>query len=134
MKLKDIADMETYLKERCYCEGEIYDLTGFFFNIFSPDTPCELLAEANGDVLHGTFVICKSARFNEDVEQILYIEHTDGYVESCVRFDATENNREQVLKYLNGEIDELDLDEFEETNTMGNLEQIVELADAISLN
>lgn len=134
MTLKDIADMETYLKERCYREGEIYDLTGFFFNIFSPDTPCELLAEADGDILHGTFVICNSARFNENVEQILYIEHDGSYVDSCVRFDATENNKEQVLKYLDGEIDSLNLDEFETTNTQENLESVLGLADAICIN
>lgn len=27
MQLKDIADMETYLTERCYCPGEIYDIS-----------------------------------------------------------------------------------------------------------
>ena len=45
MKLKDIADMEDYLENRCYCPYEIYDMTGFFFNCFEPEVECELLAE-----------------------------------------------------------------------------------------
>ena len=32
MKLKDIADMNDYLENRCYCPYEIYDMTGFFMN------------------------------------------------------------------------------------------------------
>ena len=43
MKLKDIADMEDYLENRCYCPHEIYDISGFFFNCFEPDVECELL-------------------------------------------------------------------------------------------
>jgi hypothetical protein len=29
MKLKDILDMEEYLKNRCYCPGEIYSADGY---------------------------------------------------------------------------------------------------------
>ncbi len=40
-KLKDIKDMERYLKEDCYCPGEIYGPDGFFFQIFTIDHDCE---------------------------------------------------------------------------------------------
>ena len=29
MKLKDILNMEEYLKNECYCPGEIYSVDGF---------------------------------------------------------------------------------------------------------
>jgi hypothetical protein len=35
MKLKDIADMEDYLENRCYCPYEIYDMTGFFLTVLN---------------------------------------------------------------------------------------------------
>ncbi len=34
MKIKDILDMETYLTERCYCPNEIYEPSGFFYQLF----------------------------------------------------------------------------------------------------
>lgn len=40
MQLQDIADMKDYLENRCYCPYEIYDITGFFFQIFKPETEC----------------------------------------------------------------------------------------------
>ena len=32
MKLKDVADMEDYLENRCYCPGEIYYNNKVFIN------------------------------------------------------------------------------------------------------
>lgn len=131
MKLKDIADMEEYLENRCYCPYEIYDITGFFFNCFEPDVECELLAEGERGPIHGTFVMAKPSRFNEGSLQIIYIEHKDGYVDSCIRIDATENNKEQILKFLNGEIEQMHFDEYTGTKTEESLKEIFSIADAI---
>jgi hypothetical protein len=131
MKLQDIADMKDYLENRCYCPYEIYDMTGFFFNCFAPDVECELLTEGERGAIHGTFVLAKSSLYNEDALQIIYIEHKDGYVESCIRLDATENNKEQILKFLNGEIEKMHLDEYADTKTEESLKEIFSIADAI---
>lgn len=133
MKLKDIADMENYLENRCYCPHEIYDMTGFFFNCFSPDVECELLAEGERGAIHGTFVIAKSSQFNESSLQIVYIEHKDGYVESCIRLDATENNKEQILKFLNDEIEKMNIDEYPDTKTEETLKEIFSISDAVCM-
>lgn len=131
MKLKDIADMEDYLENRCYCPHEIYDMTGFFFNCFAPDVECELLAEGERGAIHGTFVLAKPS--NENVLQIIYIEHKDGYVESCIRLDATENNKNQILKFLDGEIENLHIDEYADTKTKESLKEIFHIADAVCM-
>ena len=133
MKLKDIADMEEYLENRCYCPHEIYDITGFFFNCFEPDVECELLAEGKKGEINGTFVLAKASQFNEDRPQIIYIQHKDGYVESCLRIDATENNKEQILKFLAGEIEKIKLDEFPDTKTKESLDEIMSIADAVMI-
>lgn len=133
MKLKDIADMEEYLENRCYCPHEIYDMTGFFFNCFEPDVECELLAEGERDSIHGTFVMAKPSQFNEDSLQIIYIEHQDGYVDSCIRIDATENNKEQILKFLNGEIEKMCFNEYADTKTDEALKEIFSIADAVCM-
>ena len=131
MKLKDIADMEEYLENKCYCPYEIYDMTGFFFNRFKPDVECDLLAEGERGSIHGTFVLAKPSQFNEDSLQIIYIEHANGIVDSCIRLDATENNKEQILKFLNGEINKMHLDEYADTKTEESLKEIFSIADAI---
>lgn len=133
MKLKDIADMEEYLENRCYCPHEIYDMTGFFFNCFEPDVECDLLAEGERGSIHGTFVLAKPSQFNKDSLQIIYIEHANGIVDSCIRIDATENNKEQILKFLNGEIEKMHLDEYADTKTEESLKEIFSIADAICI-
>ena len=131
MKLKDIADMKDYLENRCYCPYEIYDVTGFFFNLFEPDVECEFLAEGERGEIHGTFVLAKSSQHNTDSLQIIYIEHRNGIVEDCTRLDATINNKEQIIKFLNGEIDKMTLDEYETSKTEENLKEIMSIADAV---
>ena len=110
MKLKDIADMKDYLENRCYCPNEIYDSSGFFFNTFPPETECEILIEGERNSVHGTFVLATS---EQNVEQIIYIDHKEGYVENCERFDATENNKAQIIKFMRGEIDGIEIDTYE---------------------
>lgn len=133
MKLKDIADMQDYLENRCYCPYEIYDMTGFFFNCFEPDVECELLAEGKRGSIHGTFVLAKPSQFNEDSLQIIYIEHTNGVVDSCIRLDATENNKNQILQFLNGDIEKMSIDEYPSSKTEESLKEIMDLADAIMI-
>ena len=133
MKLQDIADMKDYLENRCYCPYEIYDMTGFFFNCFKPDVECELLAEGERGEVHGTFVLCKPSQFNEDSLQIVYIEHSNGLVESCIRLDATENNKNQIIQFLNGDIEKMHIDEYADTKTEESLREIMSIADAVMI-
>lgn len=129
MTLSDIADMTEYLENRCYCPYEIYDMSGFFFQTFKPETECRHLIAGEMGSIHGVFVIAKANP--KALEQIIYIEITGNNVDDCVRFDATENNIEQVLKFMNGELEKMVLDEFDKGATAKSLEEIFEVADAI---
>lgn len=129
MTLSDIADMTEYLENRCYCPYEIYDMSGFFFQTFKPETECRHLIAGEMGSIHGVFVIAKPNP--KALEQIIYIEITGNNVDDCVRFDATENNIEQVLKFMNGELEEMVIDEFDKGATAKSLEEIFEVADAI---
>ena len=136
MKLKDIADMNDYLENRCYCPCEIYDMTGFFYELFYPETECTFLVSGSRGAIHGVFVIANSEPFGsiDSKEQIIYIEITDGKVDSCIRLDNTQNNREQIKKFMNGEIDKMSFDEFDDSNTQDALNEILSIADAISIS
>lgn len=136
MQLKDIADMKDYLENRCYRPHEIYDMTGFFYEHFYPDTECEILVSGSKGAIHGTFVIAKSTPIGtiEGKEQIIYIEITDNKVDSCIRFDNTPNNRDQILKFMNGEIDKMIFDEYEVGSTQKAIDKIMSVADAICIH
>lgn len=131
MRLKDIADMTDYLENRCYCPHEIYDMTGFFYELFYPETECTLLISGSMGKIHGTFVIAKPEKTGDykPKEQIIYIEITDNRVDDCVRFDNTQNNREQIKKFMNGEIDKMSINEYENGDTQRALEELSGIAD-----
>ena len=131
MKLQDIADMRDYLENRCYCPYEIYDMTGFFFQLFKPETNCTLLADGEMGELHGKFVVAKSGKNAE--EQIIYIEITDNKVVGCTRIDATENNKKEVLAFMNGEVDKMTIDEYRIGAKKEALEEIMRTADAVMI-
>lgn len=136
MKLQDIADMNDYLENRCYCPYEIYDMTGFFYELFYPETECTVLVSGSRGSVHGIFVIVSSEPIGNinGKEQIIYIEITDDKVDSCIRFDNTQNNREQIKKFMNGEIDKMSIDEFDDTNTSKELEKVLSVADVICIS
>ena len=136
MKLKDIADMNDYLENRCYCPYEIYDMTGFFYELFYPETECTVLVSGSRGTIHGIFVIASSEPIGNinGKEQIIYIEITDDKVDSCIRFDNTQNNREQIKKFMNSEIDKMSIDEFDDTNTSKELEKVLSVADVICIS
>lgn len=129
MQLKDIANMEEFLENNCYCPGEIYDMTGFFYQVFSPDTECKLFCEGCCGSIHGKFVIAKAEE--EYNPQIIYIEITDDKVDSLLRIDATENNMTQIKGFMNGTFNTMHLNEFPESRTAESLEEIFKMADAI---
>lgn len=129
IKLGDIADMEEYLANRCYCPGEIYDTTGIFFRIFTADTPCRLLCSGTMGNIHGTFVIAKAKQFLE--EEIIYIEIEDDIVHDCTRFDATENNISQVLQFMDGKLESMTIDEYNPGESRRAIDDILKDADAI---
>lgn len=123
MKLKDIhSDVMRYLAEDCYCPGEIYDVSGFFFLVFNADEECKLVAEgpSRSRELLIKCVICRNQLLN------FWINEHEGKVVSAERYDATPNNIIVMKKLLAGEDTEgLKLDEFEEGLTVKSLEEVL---------
>ena len=128
MRLRDIPDFEDYLENRCYCPHEIYDDSGFFFNLFYPDQECILLGQY--DAHGGTFkhVIADN---EYGVAQILAIYIEDEKVVDCVRFDATEHNIDQVRKRVKGDIDCIRIDEYLNPSLGKSLDELFNLVDLV---
>lgn len=126
MQLKDICDMTEYLAERCYCPGEIYESSGFFFQIFQPEEECRVLVKGHAHDDENVQVIAVICR-----DQIIIIWHQNSRIEDALRFDATDNNMKQIHEYYRGLRNDVVLDEFKEGSTARDLLTILEHADAI---
>ena len=124
MILKDIANMEDFLENDCYCPGEIYDSTGFFFQVFESTESCKLLIKGTYKDEDVTAVICRN--------QILcfWIENNTK-ITNAVRFDATENNVSEIMQVLSGKKTKITIDEFENGKTEADLNKIMSIADSI---
>jgi hypothetical protein len=86
--------------------------------------------------IHGVFVMAKPKKTGDykPKEQIIYIEITDNMVDDCVRIDNTQNNREQIEKFMNGEIDMMSFDEYKVGSIQKNIDEIMSVADAICVS
>lgn len=128
MVLKDIhADIERYLAEDCYCPGEIYDTTGFFFQVYKADEECKEIyrgkAKANPDDTV-VVVVCR--------DQIITFWINDDKVIDAERYDATENNLRVIPALYKGELTPEDkLNEFKPGETSKALNEILSVSDGL---
>ena len=132
MKLGDIHDMERYLLEDCYCPGEIYDISGFFFEIFKADDECVLIAESEGM----TAVVAKSCTFDNSKPQAIMFWHDDdnrpGRIIAAQRIDATENNIDILRTIVHGgKPDGRKIDEFEPGSTANALNDMLSISNLV---
>lgn len=129
MQLKDIANMEKYLQEDCYCPGEIYDVSGFFFQVFKAEDECKLITNGKSKDSDNTVtcVICRNQIIN-------FWINPDNEILDAERYDATENNIKQMVDFWNGKSDKVDLDEFNKGETAKNLADIMKYADAVMVS
>jgi len=128
-KLCDVhPDMRRYLEEDCYCPHEIYDLSGFFYQLFYPEAECKVIAQTD-DIT--TVVACG---FNDDKDpQCIVFWHDDdsGRIVDAARVDATENNI-RIMRDLNlGKKPDGKLDEFEPGSMARSLGQVFKMCDIV---
>lgn len=128
-KLGDIEDMERFLEEDCYCPGEIYDTTGFFYQVFSVDDECVPIERSDG--MTAVVVTSDAVR-----PQAIIFWHDDedepGRIIDAQRVDATENNIGILRSIVNGgRPDGRKLDEFEPGSTSKSLKEIMSICDGV---
>lgn len=138
IKLGDVhADMERFLRDDCYCPGEIYDLSGFFFQLFDAEDECEII-ERSKDM---TAVVVP--RYNKDGEyrgQAVMFWHDDhdnpSKIVDAQRVDATENNISILRDIVNGIKPDgrRKIDEFTPGSTAKALNEVMSISDAVMVN
>ena len=135
MKLKDILNMEEYLKNECYCPGEIYSVDGFFYQIFKGEYECKEIGriEKANDLTKSPCIFVLSQSMQKS-NQILIIMHDNIKILDIIRFDATENNIKLIKEVLKNNKSDLKFDEYKETKTKESLEKIINMCDAIMID
>lgn len=136
MKLSEILDMEYYLKNECYCPGEIYSIDGFFYQIFRANTKCKEIGRINSNDNYFSKIPCifVISQSTDKSNQILIIMHKDNKIVDIIRFDATENNIKLIKEVLKNNKTELKFNEYKETKTKESLEKIFNLVDVIMIS
>lgn len=129
-KLGDIEDMERFLAEDCYCPGEIYDVTGFFYQVFSVDDEC-ILIERNS----GMTAVVATSKYATKPQAIIFWhddEDAPGRIIDAQRIDATDNNISILRSIVNGEKpDGRKFDEFEPGSIAKSLEEIAIISNIV---
>ncbi len=136
MKLKEILNMEYYLKNECYCPGEIYSADGFFYEIFKGENECIWLGECeieNNFLSKLPFIAVVSESSNKD-KQILLVMYECEEIQDILRFDATENNIKLIKEVIKNNTTNLKFSEYEEGKIEKSLKEIFEIADAILIS
>ena len=123
-------DMERYLKEDCYCPGEIYGLDGFGYQIYTIDNPCQIVSQND----QRCAVVARTD--DSSYPQILIFWYDDegnpGKIIDAQRIDATQNNLETVKLLVDGQtIKDRKVDEFESGATAEFIQVILNMSDAI---
>jgi len=131
MVLRDVhKDMERYLEYDCYCPGEIYDASGFFFQVFKPEDECkEISRGADYRDPEDTVitVVCKNQLINFWVRE--------DKITGAERYDATENNIRIMPLAIAGKLSPEDrLNEFKPGEIAKSLNEILSMADAVLMS
>ena len=127
-RLADVhPDMERFLEEDCYCPNEIYDVSGFFYQLFYPDTECGIVTQTED----ASVVVACGAR--QDRPQCIYFWHDDGSgrIVDAQRVDATENNIGLLRDLAHGKRPEGRLNEYEAGRMESDLKKVFSMCDAV---
>lgn len=137
-KLKDINDMERYLKEDCYCPGEIYSFDGFFFQVFQGEDKCKYIGQRGKDCIltNGNYeLLCVVAQNENDTQLLMICINADTKkIGDIVRVDATENNIKLVKEVIKNNKTDLRWDEYVKGSTEKGLREIMSIADGIMID
>lgn len=131
MKLKELhKDISRYLKHDCYCPNEVYDVTGFFYNLVYEDAECKLLGDYSDRKDSGRVFLV--ATYNSNSKPILInVWYNDERIEGMERYDLSEQNIDQMKKYWNGEIEPKDIEFSEKDDLIKSLNELMSISDLV---
>lgn len=123
MKINEIhKDIDRYLKNDCYCQNEVYDLTGYFYMIVNQEDETSIIDQVDDIILSAW------------KDQVLVIHVKNDMVININRVDATENNIKNLKILIHDRDHKFNLDEHIPGSTQKSLKEIIDIADAIMID
>ena len=134
IRLGDVhADVERYLREDCYCPGEIYGVDGFFCTVFGVEDSCVVIERA--DSMFAVVALTWLSGKEELKNPKAIVFWVDGdKVEKATMLDATENNVGMLKEIVRGGHPEGTFDEFEPGSTASALSKVLSMCDAVMIS
>ena len=130
MVLKDVhSDIERYLYEDCYCPGEIYDASGFFFQVFKADDECKEISRGADHRNPEDTVITVVCR-----DQLINFWVRENKITGAERYDATEHNIRIMPGVIAGILKGVQIDEFKPGEAAKSLNTILNMADVVMMS
>lgn len=128
-------DMGRFLREDCYCPGEIYDLSGFFYRVYEVSDECRLIERSEDR----TAIVVTTVRGGEEDPSpqaiMFWHDEGDGRIIDAQRVDATENNVEILRAIVRGERpDGREIDGFEPGDTARQLRKVLSMCDMVMVD
>lgn len=132
MKLGEIhEDIKRYLMEDCYCPGEIYDTSGFFFQVFTVDDTCTEIESS--DNMTAVVALTSNGDTLERPQAIMFWhDDGEGRIVDAQRVDATDNNIGILRSIVRGmKPDGRQIDEFEPGDKVNQMKKIMSICDGV---
>lgn len=134
MKLGEVhEDMERFLQEDCYCPGEIYDLTGFFFRVYTVQDECRLIGQREDKL--AVVLTTRGGGREDDYPQVVTFHLEEGRIVDGRRVDATENNVEIVSALIRREdVSGRRLDEYVPGSAAESVRRVLSMCDMVMVD
>lgn len=129
MRLGDVhPDIGRYLREDCYCPGEIYDVSGFFCIVYSADDECDVIEHSDDAT---AVVMLRASGRESERQQAVMLWHDADRVLDALRVDATDNNRGILRSLVRGEEPDGRIDEYVPGNLARSVERVMSFTDIV---
>lgn len=131
MRLGDVhEDMERFLREDCYCPGEIYDLSGLFYIYYTEEDECRPIGSREDKL--AVILTTRGGGRECTHPQAVVFHLEDGSIVDARRVDATENNVWILRALIDGRDTEgRKLDEFVPGSMERSLKRALSMCDVI---
>lgn len=101
----DILNAKEYLQHECYCPNEIYDPTGFGFELFYEDEPCTVIAQSDDYI--AVITRCRMNNISpEQSKRIVVFMHDGEDIYDASMVVMSEHNIKEIKRFINHELDD----------------------------
>lgn len=123
-------DVSRYLKESCYCPGEIYGVDGFYYQVFDENSECKILFKSDKFIC----VISRQSLDSDPQFIIFWLDDSNkNRIIDAQRLDITKNNSDLLVEFLINSSTSIKADQYTQDEFPEEIDEIIQsVADRIT--